>query len=166
MIKDHFKMLARYNQWANARLYDMAGALADDLYRRDAGAYFGSLHGTLNHILVADRVWMRRMTGTGDHPGKLDAILFESLHKLREAREAEDARILSFVSSLAETDFAKPWDYQTLSGTPQRQLLREILAHFFNHQTHHRGQAHAVLTVLGVEEPAGLDLLIMQREAW
>ena len=69
-MKEHFEMLARYNQWANARLYGMAAALPDEAYRRNVGAYFGSLQGTLNHILTADRVWMRRLTGEGTHPDK------------------------------------------------------------------------------------------------
>jgi uncharacterized damage-inducible protein DinB len=71
-MKTHFVMMASYNAWANARLFRMAGALADELYRKEVGAYFKSLHGTLNHLLVADRIWMRRLTGLGDHPDKLN----------------------------------------------------------------------------------------------
>jgi uncharacterized damage-inducible protein DinB len=66
-MKTHFVMMASYNAWANARLYRMAGALADELYRKEVGTYFKSLHGTLNHLLVADRIWMRRLTGLGEH---------------------------------------------------------------------------------------------------
>ena len=163
-MKAHFELSARYNQWVNARLYRMACALLEEAYRKNVGVYFGSLHGTLNHILVGDRIWLRRMIGSGDHPHKLDAILFEDLPSLHAARQAEDERILSFVAGLSESDFETTLDYRTLNGTPQRQPLREILAHFFNHQTHHRGQAHAILTVLGVTEPDPLDLLIMFRE--
>lgn len=72
--------------------------------------------------------------------------------------------IIQFVVELEDADFEKSCDYETLNGTPQRQRLREILAHLFNHQTHHRAQAHAALTVLGVSEPASLDPLIMLRE--
>ena len=142
----------------------MAGALPDDLYRKNVGAYFGSLHGTLNHILTADRIWMRRLTGTGEHPEKLNAILFDDIESLRAARKEEDGRIAGFVEGLAEADFERNCDYRTLSGIPQRQMLREIFGHFFNHQTHHRGQAHTILTVLGVAEPDPLDLLVMLRE--
>jgi uncharacterized damage-inducible protein DinB len=71
----HFAEQARYNVWANRRLFAMAGAISDELYRRDVGAYFKSLHGTLNHLLTADRIWMRRLTGFGDHPQTLDAII-------------------------------------------------------------------------------------------
>lgn len=72
-MKSHFTRMAKYNSWANARLYGMAHGLADDLYRKNVGAFFASLHGTLNHLLVTDRIWMRRFTGTGDHPAKLNA---------------------------------------------------------------------------------------------
>jgi len=164
MLKTHFIMMAKYNAWANARLFRMAGALQDELYRKEVGAYFKSLHGTLNHLLAADRIWMRRLTGMGDHPDKLNAILFDDLPSLHAARLAEDGRIIGFVQGLAESAFEELLDYRTLNGTPQRQRRREILAHLFNHETHHRGQAHAILTVLGVTEPDPLDLLVMQRE--
>ena len=157
-------MMAKYNAWANARLFRMAGALQEDLYRKEVGAYFKSLHGTLNHLLAADRMWMRRLTGVGDHPDKLNAILFDDLPALHAARVEEDNRISGFVQELAEPAFEEVWDYRTLNGTPQRQRRREILAHLFNHETHHRGQAHAILTVLGVTEPDPLDLLIMLRD--
>jgi len=156
-------MMASYNAWANARLYRMAGALSDELYRKEVGAYFKSLHGTLNHLLVADRIWMHRLTGSGDQPQKLNAILFDDLPSLHAARVEEDRRIVDFVQSLAEPAFEEVLEYRMLNGTPQRQPRREILAHLFNHQTHHRGQAHVILTLLGVTEPDPLDLLIMQR---
>jgi uncharacterized damage-inducible protein DinB len=76
--------------------------LKEALYRKEVGAYFRSLHGTLNHLLVADRIWMRRLTGTGEHPEKLNAILFEDLPSLRAARVEEDSRIVAFVQSLDE----------------------------------------------------------------
>jgi uncharacterized damage-inducible protein DinB len=163
-MKAHFVMMANYNEWANARLFRVAGTLEEALYRKEVGAYFRSLHGTLNHLLVADRIWMRRLTGTGDHPEKLNAILFEDLPSLHAARVEEDRRIIAFVQSLDEPAFEEVWDYRTLNGTPQRQRRREVLGHLFNHETHHRGQAHAILTVLGVAEPEALDLLLMLRD--
>jgi uncharacterized damage-inducible protein DinB len=163
-MKSHCVMMANYNEWANARLFRAAGTLTEALYSKDVGAYFRSLRGTLNHLLVADRIWMHRLTGTGEHPQKLNALLFEDLPSLRAARVEEDRRIIAFVQSLDESAFEEMWDYRTLNGAPQRQRRREILAHLFNHETHHRGQAHAILTVLGVAEPEPLDLLIMQRD--
>jgi uncharacterized damage-inducible protein DinB len=163
-MKRHFVMMAKYNRWANTRLYAMAAALSDELYRKDVGIFFKSLHGTLNHLLTTDRIWMRRLDGTGDHPDKLNAIIFADLPSLHEARKTEDERIIRFVDGLSEDDFDRVWDYRTLNGTPQRQPIGEILAHLFNHQTHHRGQAHAALTAVGIGEPEPLDLLIMQRK--
>jgi uncharacterized damage-inducible protein DinB len=164
MSKTHFEMLARYNRWANVRLYRMASALPDELYRKNVGAYFGSLHGTLNHLLAADRIWMRRLTGSGEHPHKLNEIVVDDFPSLQVARKVEDERIVRFVGEMEETLLKIPWEYQMLNGTPQRQPLGEILAHLFNHQTHHRGQAHMILTTLGIAEPHPLDLLLMQRE--
>ncbi|MGE0874991.1 MAG: DinB family protein [Burkholderiales bacterium] len=163
-MKAHFERMARYNAWANARLYAAARKLPDEAYRRNVGAFFGSLHGTLNHLLVTDRIWMRRITREGDHPAKLDAIMFDDLGALDGARKAEDDRILRYVDGLGEEDIDRRVDYATTSGVRQRNRLGDILVHLFNHQTHHRGQAHAILTVLGVAEPPVLDLLAMYRE--
>jgi uncharacterized damage-inducible protein DinB len=160
----HLRMMAAYNRWANRRLYAEAARLPDAPYRQDAGAFFRSLHGTLNHLLATDRIWMRRMEGRGEAPDRLDAILFEEFEPLRAAREAEDARILAHVEGLSPADLAAEFEYATTRGAPQRQPRWQALAHLFNHQTHHRGQAHAILTRLGVAEPASLDLLAMQRE--
>jgi uncharacterized damage-inducible protein DinB len=164
-MKQHFTMMASYNRWANLRIYDMAAALPEDLLKKDVGVYFRSLHGTLNHLLTADRIWMHRLDRQGSHPDRLNAILFDDLVSLRAARQLEDTRIVKFIGSLADSEFDTSREYRTLNGTPQQQPLRYILAHLFNHQTHHRGQAHAALTVLGVSEPQPLDLLYMQREA-
>jgi uncharacterized damage-inducible protein DinB len=161
-VKSHFSMMARYNAWANSRLYTMAVALPDESYRREVGVFFKSLHGTLNHLLVADRIWMRRLSGEGTHPDQLNAILFDDLASLRSARSAEDERLVDYVEGLSEADFENELEYRTLNGTPRRQPRREVLAHLFNHQTHHRGQAHAILTLVGVAEPDSLDLLVMQ----
>lgn len=163
-MKSHFTMMADYNTWANGRLYGMARQLPDEQYRRDVGAYFKSLHGTLNHIMAADRIWMHRLTSAGEYPKNLSAIVLDDLPSLWAARQLEDQRIVSFVESLSDAQLEEFWDYRTLNGTPRKQRRREILAHLFNHQTHHRGQAHAILTALGVSEPDGLDLLLMQWE--
>ena len=163
-MKSHFAMMADYNAWANGRLYRMASRLPDEQYRRDVGAYFKSLHGTLNPIMCADLIWMRRLTGAGEQPTHLAAIVFDDLPSLSAARLQEDQRIIAYGESLSDAQMEETWAYQTLNGTPQKQRRREILAHLFNHQTHHRGQAHSILTVLGVCEPDGLDLLLMQWE--
>jgi uncharacterized damage-inducible protein DinB len=163
-LTTHLQTMAAYNAWANRRLYAEAAKLPDAAYRQPAGVFFGSLHGTLNHLLVTDRIWLRRLTGEGEAPSRLDAILFEQLDALRTAREAEDARICAYVERLTGADLGASFEYATTRGKPQRQPRWEALVHLFNHQTHHRGQAHACLTRLGVAEPAPLDLLAMQRE--
>jgi uncharacterized damage-inducible protein DinB len=163
-MKSHFALMAGYNAWANGRLYTMASRLPDEQYRRDVGAYFKSLHGTLNHILCADLIWMHRLTGAGEYPTKLDAIICDDLSSLSAARQQQDQRIIAYVESLSDVQLEEMWAYRTMNGTPRTQRRREILAHLFNHQTHHRGQAHAILTTLGVSEPDGLDLLLMQWE--
>ena len=108
---------------------------------------------------------MRRLTGEGSHPNKLNAIAFDDFASLQAARTSEDLRIVNYTENLQEADIEKELDYTTLNGTPQRQPICEILAHWFNHQTHHRGQAHAILTLVGVTEPDPLDLLVMQHRA-
>ncbi len=163
-LATHLRTMATYNAWANRRLYAAAAALPDAAYRQPAGAYFDSLHGTLNHLLAADRIWLRRLTGGGDAPSRVDAILFEQLDTLRVAREAEDARLQDYAAGLSAEDLDASFEYATTSGQPQLQSRWEALVHLFNHQTHHRGQAHAILTRLGVAEPPPLDLLMMQRE--
>jgi len=100
MTKSIFEQFAAYNQWANARLYSAALALSDSAYRQRVGVFFGSLHGTLNHLLVTDRLWLRRLTGQGSHPDRLDAILYDHLHDLVRARADEDERLEQFSISL------------------------------------------------------------------
>ena len=163
-MKPLFEMLAGYNAWANRRLYAAASELPDAEYRADHGAFFGSMHGTLNHILVGDRVWMRRFTGEGPMPASLDEILYNDLSSLRSAREAEDARIAAYVASLAPSDLAGIIRYRTISNPADiEQVLSLALLHLFNHQTHHRGQAHCLLTRITGEAPS-LDLILYQRE--
>lgn len=159
-----YPMLAAYNAWANRRLYAAASDLTPDQYRADRGAFFKSVHGTLNHLLAADRIWMKRFTGDGDAPDRLDAILFEELDPLRSAREAEDARILRYVEGLSEADLAGTISYRRVSAPESFvQPLAPALDHVFNHQTHHRGQVHCLLTGLTGSATA-LDLLFFQRE--
>ncbi len=160
-----FAMLAAYNAWANRRLYDAAATLDDAQYRADRGAFFKSVHGTLNHLLVTDLIWMRRFTGKGDAPDRLDAILFEDRAELRQAREAEDARIKRYVAGLGPEALAGTFSYRRVS-TPEAftQPLAPALQHLFNHHAHHRGQVHALLTGLVGEAPS-LDLLLFQRES-
>lgn len=164
-MKSRYTMFAGYNRWANERLYEAASFLTDADYRADRGAFFKSMHGTLNHILVGDRIWMRRFSAKGDAPDRLDAILYEDFTELRHARRAEDERIIRYIEGLGAAAFAEPLRYRTLSKPADiEQELAPALDHFFNHQTHHRGQAHALLTAITGDAPS-FDLILYQREA-
>ena len=160
MMKPIVAMLATYNRRANRRLYDAAARIADRDYRADRGAFFGSLHGTLNHLLVGDLIWMQRFIGEGEVPRALDAILHDDLAGLREAREALDQRIIRYADSLTEAALGGSIRYRSIRSPAElEQELAPLLIHFFNHQTHHRGQAHTLLTEIMGEAPS-LDLLI------
>lgn len=164
-MKSLFDELVAYNAWANARVYDAVELLSEDDYHADLGAFFGSLRGTLNHLLTGDYVWMHRFTGEGPAPTKLDMIHFDDLAPLRQAREVEDARIKTYVEGLDEAALTRPLTYRTISKPAEiSQPLAEGLMNFFNHQTHHRGQAHALLTRLTGDVPS-LDLVLFQRES-
>src|SRR5690348_13696067 len=112
-MKSLFEMLAAYNAWVNERLYDAAGRIPDAEYRKDRGAFFGSLHGTLNHLLLGDRIWMHRFTGEGEEPAELAAILFDDFTALREARREEDARIEAYIRGLSPAALAGTLRYRT-----------------------------------------------------
>ncbi len=165
MMHARYVMLAAYNRWANRRLYAAAAGLSPQDYTADRGAFFRSMHGTLNHLLATDRIWMKRFTGEGDAPDRLDAIIAEDRETLTGLREAEDQRIVDYVAGLTEADLTGSVRYRTVTAPRTvEQHLAPALDHLFNHQTHHRGQAHAILTGLGREAPA-LDLIFFQREA-
>lgn len=162
-MKQQFMMMAAYNRWANNRLYDAAAELTKEELGRDVGAFFNSMIGTLNHLIVTDLIWMHRFTGEGDAPKRLDTILHSALPALRVLREREDQRIVDWVAALDEEALAGRFTYVT--ATDMRtisQRLAPALAHLFNHETHHRGHAHMTLSVLG-KEPPSLDLIYFQR---
>ena len=161
-----YRMFAGYNAWCNERLYDAAAQISDADYRANHGAFFRSLHGTLNHLLVGDRIWMQRFTTQGDIPSSLDTILHDDFAQLRAARRAEDKRIRRYIETLSEGDLLQPIRYRTFVN-PQNieQILAPALDHFFNHQTHHRGQAHALVSsILGNDRTPSFDLVIYQRQ--
>ena len=160
-----FVLFADYNAWANARLYDAVETLSPEALRAERpAAFFTSILGTLNHLLVADRIWLDRFQHLPPAHGRLDELVHEDLEALRAARVAEDARIRRFVGSLDEADLDGTLAYKTSSGSPQSERLGALLSHFFNHQTHHRGQAHALIKEAGISPPP-LDLIFYLREA-
>lgn len=166
MELEYFRQLARYNQWANRRIYAACAALPESEYMRPRESFFGSIHATLNHILVGDRIWLGRFTG---HPASgihaLDQILYGELAGLRVAREAEDAQIINFCDALDLPTLNSMLRYQPMDesapkvGVP----MRLAIGHCFNHQTHHRGQAHGLISQTAVPPPS-IDLIYFARE--
>src|SRR5262249_37089159 len=131
---------------------------------KPTGVFFVSLHGTLNHLLLTDRLWLKRLTGVGEElPNQLNAILFEDRKELADARATEDKRIIDVVEGYQDVDLIKMIKYANTSGKQFEAPLSDLLMHVFNHQTHHRGQAHSCLSILTGKEPPSLDLLAMQR---
>ncbi len=162
-MKQHFEMFAAYNAWANRQIYEAAAALSAEELERNMGAFFKSMLGTLNHLLTADRIWMKRFTGLGEVPATLDTVLFREFAKLRLARETEDERISQWIGTLSDEDLAGRFTYTTITDMRRvSQRLAPALAHLFNHHTHHRGQCHMILTALGRPSVA-LDLVLFQR---
>ncbi len=157
------RMMAAYNRWANGLVYDAAAALSGDELHRDTGAFFGSIFGTLSHLLTADRVWLNRFTGEGPRPSRLDERPYATFPELQAARESEDSRIIAFVDGLTEAQLAGQFTYTPLtSPDPVQSRLLPALTHVFNHQTHHRGQVHMGLTVLG-RPSISMDLIYFLR---
>ncbi len=152
--KAHYLQLAAYNQWANARLYAAAARLHEADYLKARPSFFGSLHGTLNHILVADRLWLARFERRPAPAASLNHMLYADLIGLRVAREAEDAHVIRFFEGLDETRLAGDLTYESVTERKTLTLpFGPLCTHFFNHQTHHRGQAHGLLSQTEVAPP-------------
>ena len=165
MMLEHLRRMARYNAWANRRLYEACAQLPEEEYRRPRRAFFGSMHGTLNHLLVVDWIWLSRIEGQGSPQVRLDDQPCASLAALREAREVEDARITRLVDGYAEDDLAKPVSYRLITRPEATETpLHLCWLHLFNHQTHHRGQVHDQLSQTEVLPPS-LDLIVYLRQA-
>jgi uncharacterized damage-inducible protein DinB len=145
-------MMAAYNAEMNRRLYAAADGLDDAARRADGGAFWGSIQGTLSHLLWGDTIWMSRFDGWDPPPvGMKDSPrMVQDWAALRAARAAADARIIDWAGRLTEQRLAAPLTW--FSGASGRELTMPLwitVAHFFNHQTHHRGQAHAMITAAG-----------------
>lgn len=158
----HFRTLALYNRWANKSLYEAAASLSMAELKSDRGAFFSSVLGTLIHLLVVDLNWIARLRGEQSQLGiafELNSILYDNLDELGQARNEEDRRLIEFVYGLEE--FESGLTYHNSTGEPRTQTYAEILAHLFNHQTHHRGQCHGLIHQINQSAPI-LDLLAYQ----
>ena len=165
---DNYRFLARYNRWINQRLYDAAETLSDEERKRERGAFFGSIHRTLNHLVFADQIWLRRFVQCGLDNGvtlaglnaevldlpegsRLDTVLFDDWQALRAKREQLDTAIEAWVTDLPDGYLQFTMRYSNIQGVQRAHPAWQAMTHFFNHQTHHRGQATTLLTQAGVD---------------
>ena len=163
MLAANYAMLARFNAWANKAIYKAAEDLGETKRRApQPAAYFGSILGTLNHQLIVDYMWFPRLEGVSRTDLKLNQTLHENFDELRAAREAEDARIIKQVDAIDEAKLATDCTFKDSKGNPWTMATWQILSTVFNHQTHHRGQVHALIKASGAEPPA-LDIPVYLR---
>ena len=162
----YVQTLARYNRWQNENLYAAAATLTDAQRREDRGAFFKSIHATLNHLLFGDSIWMSRLEGRARPEGVFPGTdLCGDWDKLKRERAAMDQRILAWAGGLDVSALAG--ELVWLSSLQDSQVNKPIwlaVTHFFNHQTHHRGQVHAMLTAAGAK-PGETDLVFMKAAA-
>ncbi|WKB52404.1 DinB family protein [Eleftheria terrae] len=169
----HYVWMARYNAWFNARLYEAAAGLSDDERKRDRGAFFGSIHGTLNHLLLGDKLWLGRFAKLGTDLTMLDDTvlslppftglnmqLYDDFAAMQGHRVRVDAAIEAFSLWLTPQRVSQTLTYTTSTGLARSHPAWEALSHFFNHQTHHRGQVTTLLMQAGVD-PGTTDLLAL-----
>ncbi len=168
-------LLARYNEWMNERLCAAAATLPAPVLSHERGAFFGSIIGTLNHIVVGDTIWLKRFAThprCGDAlepvaalemPVSLDQALFETLEPLRAHRRSLDATIVRWAGSLDEGDLDHVLRYANMKGVVSNKRFASLVTHFFNHQTHHRGQLTALLHQMGADVGV-TDLLALIAE--
>ena len=161
---DHAQLMAKYNRWQNQSIYSAASTLTDEQRKQDRGAFFKSIHGTLNHLLWGDQTWMNRLAGMPPPCAKSiadSASYYDDWSELRNQREAYDEAIGQWADSVSQSWLAEELSWY--SGAAGRELSKPkwlLVTHFFNHQTHHRGQLHAMLTAAGAK-PEDTDIIMM-----
>jgi uncharacterized damage-inducible protein DinB len=157
-IRNQFQLMARYNQWMNRKLYAVCAGIADEKRRQDLGAFFKSIHGTLNHLLYGDRSWMGRFVG---QPFKVTVIgqdLYADFADLRRERELTDETIVAWSQTLDPQWLNSDFEYTSNVDGKTRVLPTWVLVmHMFNHQTHHRGQVTTLMKQLG-HDPGETDV--------
>ena len=151
--------MAGYNRWMNEKLYALCASLPDDERKRDRGAFFRSIHGTLNHILLGDHIWMGRFVGRPIAVRSMDQELYADFAELRAERERTDREITEWAGSLTAQALAGSLGYGSVVERAQRsQPMWVLVTHFFQHQTHHRGQLTTLLSQIGID-PGVTDLI-------
>ncbi|MBS0123064.1 DinB family protein [Thetidibacter halocola] len=158
--------MARYNAWQNRQVKAAFEALSPEDLTRDRGAFFGSILATANHLLWGDRIWLSRFTGGEPPVGSIaeSVGLTTSREDWALERFRVDSALLRWADGLKQVDLAGPLRWQ--SGVTGREMVKPVglcVTHMFNHQTHHRGQIHAMLTAAGAEAPVS-DLFVLPDE--
>lgn len=161
----HFALLARNNLWSNHRLHGACAQLSGGEYRKPRrAAFFGSIHGTLNHILLIDRYYLDRLAGRVEEERfDYDVELAPDLPGLTAAQTTADRSLLAFILSLTETGLEAPVTLSDDDDRPVQDPVRTVLPHLFLHQVHHRGQVHALLRETPVEPPQ-LDEFFLSQD--
>ncbi len=168
MPDTELEIMSHFNRWANLRIQGCVAELSDDDYRAERGAFFGSIHATLNHILAVDRLWSSRVMGEYHGLKGLDQILHEDFDALQKDRAVMDEHLIRLTGRLAagmDGGLDREVFYRMIKGGEKFiSPARHILLTLFNHQTHHRGQVHCMLTQAGIKEPPALDVIFYLRE--
>ena len=150
--REYAVLMAEYNAHMNERLYGLCAELPDEERKRDRGAFFKSIHGTLSHLLWGDRAWLIRLLGWSDPIGKPNDVLFEDFAALWAERKRLDALLLEWARGLGEDALSKPFEVSSVVYKYKRRMpLYLIAVQMFNHQTHHRGQLTTLLSQLGID---------------
>ena len=166
MKKEMFQALCRYNVWMNDKLYAVCGEMPDEMRKEDRGAFFRSVHGTLNHLLLADRVWLGRFTGQPFVVQSLDQELYSDFARLWEERRKTDAEIARWLESLGEEQLQAPFTFSTFTNPQEYTLpLWQAALHLFNHQAHHRGQLTTLMNQLGYDSGVTDLMWMLLQEA-
>ena len=161
---DHISLMARFNAWVNQRVYDAVAPLPPAARTADDGLFFGSVHHTLNHVLLVDRMWLARIEGVPHGFASLDQVLYEDFDSLRAARVDEDARFVRVADGMDAAAQARVVRYTRMIGSGEENVRAgHIMLTLLNHQTHHRGQVTAALHRHGVKYPP-LDLVFFLDE--
>jgi len=162
-LRDSLRMMAGYNQWMNDKLYAVCAQISEEDRKRDRKAFFRSIHGTLNHLLLTDRGWLGRFNGQPWAFSSLDQELYADFNELRRERTKTDREIKELVSGITPDRLNAPLSYQNYAGNKFSHPLGPALVHLFNHQTHHRGQLTTLLSQLGID-PGVTDAMAFYRE--
>jgi len=161
MSKQVLVQLAAYNTWANVKMYTACANLTNDDRKRAMGASFGSVHGTLNHLLLADRLWLSRFLSEPFAVGSLNDELYPEFADLSRERPLTDARLEAWVHTLNDDALDSDLTFTTIAKRQQITMrLGHAALHVFNHQTYHRGQVASLVRQLG-HAPPETDLLYM-----